>query len=65
MEDDNYHYTEEDAEVALRFLRLHLPKYATPENAINVLIYCREKAKAIEELSSNEVEDFLVDFEEH
>ena len=65
MDDTNYQYNEEDVEIALRFLRLHLPKYATPENAIKVLIYSREQQKALESLSSDEAEKALKDLEEH
>ena len=65
MDDTNYQYSKEDVEIALRFLRLHLPRYATPENAIKVLMYCREKQKALESLSSDEAEKALKDLEEH
>ena len=64
MDDTNYQYNEEDVEIALRFLRLHLPKYATPENAIKVLMYSREQQKALESLSSDEIEKTLQDLEE-
>ena len=65
MDDTNYQYNEEDVEIALRFLRLHLPRYATPENAIKVLMYCREQQKALESISSDEAEKALKDLEEH
>ena len=65
MNDSNYQYNEEDVEIALRFLRLHLPKYATPENAIKVLMYSREQQKALESISSDEIEKTLQDLEEN
>ena len=64
MNDSNYQYSKEDVEIALRFLRLNLPKYATPENAIKVLMYSREQQKALESLSSDEIEKTLQDLEE-
>lgn len=65
MEDDNYQYTEEDVEIALRFLRIHCPRYATPENAVRVLIFCKEKATNIKNLSSEAVENYLLDKEDN
>ena len=65
MDDSNYQYNKEDVEIALRFLRLHLPKYATPENAIKVLMYGREQQKALESISSDEIEKTLQDLENH
>lgn len=65
MDDTEYKYTEEDVEAALRFLRLHLPTYATPENAIKVLVYMRDYTRSLEELSSEEIENVLQDLEEH
>lgn len=65
MDDSNYQYSKEDVEIALRFLRLHLPKYATPENAIKVLMFSREQQKALESLSSDEIEKTLQDLENH
>lgn len=65
MEDDNYQYTEEDVEIALRFLRINFPRYATPENAVRVLIFCKEKATNIENLSSEAVENYLLDKEDN
>ena len=64
MNDSNYQYNKEHVEIALRFLRLHLPKYPTPENAIKVLMYSREQQKALESLSSDEIEKTLQDLEE-
>lgn len=63
MDDSNYKYTEADVEVALRFLRLSLPKYATPENAIKVLVYSREHLKKVEETNPEEIEKILQDLE--
>jgi hypothetical protein len=65
MSDSEYHFKEEDVETALKFLRLHLPKYATPENAIKVLVYMHNKVKPLDKLSSEDVEVVLQDFETH
>ena len=65
MNDSNYQYSKEDVEIALRFLRLNLPKYATPENAIKVLMYSREHQKTLEEISADEIEKTLKDLEDH
>ena len=65
MDNTDYQYNEEDVEIALRFLRLHLPKYATPENAIKVLMYSREHQKTLEEISADEIEKTLKDLEDH
>ena len=64
MDNTDYQYNEEDVEIALRFLRLHLPKFATPENAIKVLMFSREQQKALESISSDEIEKTLQDLEE-
>lgn len=63
MDDTEYKYTEEDVVIALRFLRLHLPTYATPENAIKVLVYVREHMRNLEELSPEEIEKTLQNLE--
>lgn len=65
MEDVNYKYTEEDVEVALRFLRLHYQKFATPENAIKVLKFSKKKFSKVDELSSDVIEKLLIDLEEY
>lgn len=65
MEDDKYQYTEEDVEVALRFLRLQLPAYATPENAVKVLVYCHEQMISLEDFSAKSAEKVLLDLESH
>lgn len=65
MSDSDYKFKEEDVETALRFLRLHLPDYATPENAIKVLVYMNSKVKPLDKLSSEDVETILQDLETH
>ena len=65
MDNADYKYTEEDVEAALRFLRLNFPSYATPENAIKVLVYTRERTVKLEELSSEEIEKTLQNLEDH
>jgi hypothetical protein len=65
MKDDNYQYKEEDVETALRFLRLHLPDYATPENAIKVLVFMRNKVRPLDKLSGEDVGAILQDLETH
>lgn len=65
MNEENYKYTEEDVEGALRFLRLHVPEFATPENAIKLLVYMREQSKKIEDISDDEIEKVLEDLESY
>ena len=65
MDDTEYKYTEEDVEATLRFLRLNFPSYATPENAIKVLVYTREHVVKLEELSAEEIQKTLQDLEDH
>lgn len=65
MDDEAYTYTQEDVEKMLRMLRLNVPKFATPENAVKVLVYMREHTRKIEETSPEELEEILRDLEEH
>ena len=65
MDNADYKYTEDDARAALRFLRLNFPSYATPENAIKVLVYTREHTVKLEDLSAEEIEKTLQDLEDH
>ena len=65
MDDTEYTYTQEDVEAMLHFLSLNVPSYATPENAVKVLVYMYEQAKNAEEISPEEVEKILRDLEEH
>lgn len=50
MNDDQYQYTEADVEATLKLLRLHYPKFATPENAVKVLVYIHDETKSIEDM---------------
>lgn len=61
MEDVNYQYTEKDVEEVLRFLRLHVPDYATPENAIKVLVYTREKSMHLSDIPHEEIDRVVLD----
>lgn len=65
MDDEAYTYTQEDVEKMLRMLRLNVPKSATPEIVMKMLVYMREHDKNIEETSPEEFEKILRDLEEH
>jgi len=65
MDDTSYQYTKNDVEVMIRFLRLHYPKFATPENAIKVLVYMREQSRLIDDMSEKEFENVLKDLEDY
>lgn len=64
MNDDQYQYTEADVEATLKLLRLHYPKFATPENAVKVLVYIHDETKSIEDISDEEIEKLLENLEE-
>lgn len=63
MVTDDYEYTEQDVEEALHFLTLHAPKFATPENAVKVLMYLHEQTKELESTTPAELEELLNDLE--
>jgi hypothetical protein len=65
MSDAEYKKTDEDILVALRYLRLNLPAYATPENAIKLLKQMHGHYKSLEELHPEVVEEMLKDLEDH
>jgi len=65
MSDDEYKITKDDILIALRYLRLNLPKYATPENAIKLLDQMHGHYKSLEELHPDMIEKILKDLEEH
>lgn len=63
MEDPEYQITKEDTLVMLKHLRHAAPEYATPENAIKLLVWQRTHYKALEELHPELIEEILKDFE--
>jgi hypothetical protein len=65
MSEPEYHPTEEDILVTMKYLRLNLPDYATPEKAIKLLNYQHAHYKNLEEMYPEEVERILKDLEEH
>ncbi len=65
MDNSNYQYTKNDVEIMVRFLRLHFPKFATPENAIKVLMFMREESRLIDDMTEEEIENILKDLEDH
>lgn len=65
MDDEVYQYTEEDVEKALHFLSTNLQKYATPENAIKVLVYMHKHAENLETLSLEEIDAELSNLESY
>ena len=65
MSEPEYKYPKEDIEKMLRYLRLTLPKYATPEKAIYLLEHSHVHLKNLEKLHPDVIEDILKDFESH
>jgi hypothetical protein len=65
MSEPEYKPSEEDILGAVRYLRLNIPEYATPEKAIVLLNQYHGYHKALEELHPEEVEKFLKDLEDH
>jgi len=65
MSEPEYQPTKDDILTMLHHLRLTLPKYATPENAIKLLNYQHIHYKALEELYPEEIEKILKDREDH
>ena len=63
MAGDDYEITKDDVEKMLRYLRLNLPQYATPEKAIYLLEHQHMHYKNLEELHPEMIEQFLKDFE--
>ena len=63
MADDEYKITDEDILAMLKYLRLHLPEYATPKNAIFLLENQKEYFKNLEEIDPRLIEKILKDFE--
>jgi hypothetical protein len=65
MEKNLYKPTEDDILAVMKFIRLHRPELATPENAIKLLAYQHENYLAIEEISPETIEKILQDLESH
>lgn len=64
MADDEYKITDEDVLSMLKYLRLHLPEYATPKNAIFLLENQKEYFKNLEEIDPEVIEEVLKKLEE-
>jgi|GEM_PF-1774585 len=65
MSEPNYQPTDEDILGMLHHLRLNLPEYATPENAIKLLVQMHGHYKSLEDLYPEQIEKILKDLEEH
>ena len=65
MADDEYKITDEDVLAMLKYLRLHLPEYATPKNAIFLLKNQKEYFKNLEEIDPKVIEDILSNLEDN
>ena len=64
MADDEYQVTDEDILAMLKYLRLHLPEYATPKNAIFLLKNQQQYFKNLEEIDPEVIEEVLKGLEE-
>lgn len=65
MSNDNYKPTDEDILAVMRYLRLNLPDYAVPENAVKLLNFYKGFYDALEEMHPEHVEKILKDLESH
>lgn len=65
MSKPEYEPTEEDILAMLKHLRHVAPEHATPEKAIRLLEFHRQRYKTLEELHPELIEDILKDFEKH
>ena len=65
MSEPEYQPTKDDILTMLHNLRVNLPSYATPENAIKLLNYQHAHLNALEELHPEEIEKILQDLEDH
>lgn len=65
MANDKYKVTDEDILAMLKYLRLHLPEYATPKNAIFLLKNQIEYFKNLEEIDPKIIEDILRSLEDN
>ena len=64
MDNPQYDYPKEDIEKMLGYLRLNLPDYSTPENAVKLLHYYKGYFDALS-LDPETLEDVLKDLEAH
>lgn len=64
MAGDEYKITDEDILAMLKYLRLHLPEYATPKNAIFLLENQKEYFKNLGEVDPEVIEEVLKGLEE-
>lgn len=65
MSEPEYQPSEEDILAMLHKLRIELPEYATPRNALKLLNYQHEHLKALGEMHPEEIENILKDLEDH
>jgi len=59
MADDEYKITDEDVLSILKYLRFHLPEYATPQNATFLLKNQQKYFKHLEEIDPLAIEAVL------
>jgi hypothetical protein len=64
MAEDEYQISKDDILAMLRYLRINLPKYATPENAIKLLDQDHRYYKNLEKIDPKEIEKILTDLED-
>lgn len=65
MDEPKYKPTEEDILTVMRYLRLNLPEYATPEKAIQLLGHYEGHLRVLEELNPEAIEKILQDLENY
>ena len=64
MANEEYKITDEDVLAMLKYLRLHLPEYAIPKNAIFLLENQKEYFKNLGEVDPEVIEEVLKGLEE-
>lgn len=62
---EEYEYKKEDVEKVLNLLSTSFPEKATPEYAVKVLVYMREKTLAIEDLGGEDFKSLIKDLAEN
>jgi len=65
MTDDEYKITKEDVLSMLKYLRYHLPEYATPQNATSLLKNQQKYLKQLEEIDPHTIEEVLKNLEKN
>jgi hypothetical protein len=63
MSEPEYEITEVDIAAMLKYLRRTAPEHATPEKAIYLLEFHRQRYKILEELYPEMIEEILQNFE--